>query len=89
MDSLRNWNWLQQELLRGVYNSGLQQKLLQERKPELEDLIKIATLWQNADSAQVVMGKEPSEDLRHSQTEKELLPPNEDDERCSDDCDIK
>ena len=56
-------DWLQLELLRNVYDSGLQLKLLQERKPELDDLIKIAILWQNAESAQVAMGTEPSEDV--------------------------
>ena len=41
-------DWLQLELLRNVYDSELQRKLLQEREPKLEELIKIATLWQNA-----------------------------------------
>ena len=36
----------------------------------MEDLIKIATLWQNADSAQVVMGTEPSEDVPLSRLNK-------------------
>ena len=36
-------DWLQLELLQNVYDSELQRKL--------EELIKIATLWQNADSA--------------------------------------
>ena len=31
-------DWLQLELLWGVYDYGLQRKLFQERKPELEDL---------------------------------------------------
>ena len=67
-------DWLQLELLRNVYDSGLQRKLLQERNPKLEDLIKIATLWQNADSAQVSMGTEPSEDVRRVPAEQETPP---------------
>ena len=55
----------------------------------MEDLIKIATLWQNADSAQVVMGTEPSEDVRHVLTEQESPPPQEDKESCSDDFNVK
>ena len=57
-------DWLQQELLWGIYDSGLQRKLLQESKPELEDLIKIAKLWENADSSRVAMGTDPSKDLQ-------------------------
>ena len=86
-------DWLQQELLRGVYDSGLQKKLLQERNPKLEDLINIATLWQNADSAQVAMGTEPSEDIQRSHTEQEAPPPSQipsdDDDRRSDNFDAK
>jgi hypothetical protein len=82
-------DWLQQELLRGVYDSGLQRKLLQERNPELEDLIKIATLWQNADTAQQTFGTEPSEDVRRSHTEQDLPPPEEDEEGFSDDCNVR
>ena len=37
-------DWLQLDLLRNIYDSELQRKLLQEREPELEELIKIATL---------------------------------------------
>ena len=45
-------DWLQLELLRNVYDSKLQRKLLEVREPKLEELLKIATLWQQADSAQ-------------------------------------
>ena len=37
-------DWLQLELLRNVYDSELQRKLLEVREPKLEELIKIATL---------------------------------------------
>ena len=71
-------DWLQLELLRNVYDSELQRKLLEVREPKLEKLIKIATLWQQADSAQVAMGKEASEDVRRvlpSKTRKTQNPP--------------
>ena len=74
-------DWLQLELLRNVYNSELQRKLV--------ELIKIATLWQNADSAQVVMGTQPSEDVRRIPTEQEPPPSHEDEERCLDDFNVK
>ena len=44
LDAMAPKDWLQQELLRGVYDSDLQKKLLLERNPTLEDLINIATL---------------------------------------------
>ena len=69
-------DWLQQELLRGVYDNELQKKLLQQRNPTLEDLINIATLYQNADSAQVPMAKEPMEDVRRT-TDQEPPPPSQ------------
>ena len=77
-------DWLQQELIRCVYDTELQRKLLQERDPTLEGLIKIGTLHQNADSAQVALKREPMEDIRrttdrepHSQT------PSDDEDRHS------
>jgi hypothetical protein len=69
-------DWLQQELLRGVYDTDLQKKLLQERNPTLDELINIATLYQNADSAQVAMAKEPMEDVRRT-TDREPPPPSQ------------
>ena len=63
-------DWFQLELLRNVYDSELQPKLLEVREPMLEELLKIATLWQQADSAQVAMGKEASEDVRRVPTEQ-------------------
>ena len=76
-------------LLRGVYDPGLQWKLLQERNPQLEDLINIAMLWQNADTAQQTFSTELSEDVRRSQAEPDLPPLEEDEEGFSDDCDVK
>ena len=79
-------DWLQLELLRNVYDSELQRKLLEVREPKLEKLIKIATLWQQADSAQVAIGKKASEDVRRVPTEQNTLdtrPPKEDEEGCS------
>ena len=37
----------------------------------------------------VVMGTEPSEDVRHIPTEQEPPPPHKDEERCSDNYDVK
>ena len=82
-------DWLQLELLRNIYDSELQHKLLQEREPKLEELIKIATFWQNADSAQVIMGTEASEDVRRVPTEQDTKPSQEDEDRYSDDVNIK
>ena len=73
-------DWLQLELLRNVYDSELQRKLLEVREPNLEELLKIATLWQQADSAQVAIGKEASEDVRRVPTEQntqDTRPPQE------------
>ena len=84
-------DWLQLELLRNVYNSELQRKLLEVREPTLEELLKIATLWQQADSAQVAIGKEASEDVRRIPTEQntqDTRPPQEEEDRCSDDINV-
>ena len=82
-------DWLQQELLRGVNDPGLQRKLLQERDPKLEDLINIATLWQNAEDAQQSFGTEVSEYVRQGTHEANLQPLEEDDVGASDDYDIR
>ena len=42
----------------------------------MEDLINIATLYQNADSAQVAMAKEPMEDVQRT-TDREPPPPSQ------------
>ena len=79
-------DWLQLELLRNVYDSELQRKLLKVHEPNLEELLKIATLWQQADSAQVAMGKEASEDVQRVPTEQntqDTRPPQEEEDRCS------
>ena len=47
-------DWLQLELLRGVNDTILQKRLLQERSPTL---ISIATQWQSAENAQISFGK--------------------------------
>ena len=73
-DTMTPKDWLQQELVRCVHDNELQRKLLQEIDPTLEGLIKIATLYQNADSAQVVMKREPMEEIRRT-TDQE--PPNQ------------
>ena len=83
-DMMTPKDWLQQELLLGVYDSDLQKKLLQERTPTLEELINIATLYQNADSAQVAMAKEPMEDVRRTTDWEPPLPsqiPSDDDDQ--------
>ena len=85
-------DWLQLELLRNVYDSELQRKLLEVREPKLEKLIKIATLWQQADSAQVAMGKEALEDVLRVPTQQDTQdtkPPQEDEDRCLDDVNVK
>ena len=83
-------DWLQLELLRNVYDSELQRKLLEVREPKLEELIKIATLWQQADSAQVAMGKEAVEDVRRTEQDtQDTRPPQEDEDRYSDDVNVK
>ena len=93
LDAMAPKNWLQQELLRCVYDNELQKKLLQERDPTLDDLINITKLWQNADSAQDAMNREPAEDIRRSQAVQEPPPPSQipsdDDDRRSDNFDAK
>ena len=78
-------DWLQQELLRGVNDPGLQRRLLQEINPNLEDLINNATLWH----AQQSFGAEPTEYVRQGVTEADLPPHEEEGEEFSDDYEVR
>ena len=42
-------NWLEVELIRGIYNPTLQKRLLQESDPILKDMVRIAMQWQSAE----------------------------------------
>ena len=79
LDTMKSKDWLQQELFRGVSDPTLQKRLLQERDPKLEDLVKIATLWQGAGQALQSFGTEVSEYVQQGVHEPSLQPVAEDD----------
>ena len=56
LEKMTGKDWLALELIRGVSDTALQKKLLQEHNPTLPDLVRMAGLWQNADSAQTAFG---------------------------------
>jgi hypothetical protein len=64
-------DWLALELIRGVSDTMLQKKLLQEQDPSLKQLVRIAEQWQAADSAQTAFGTEATEYVRQAYTEEE------------------
>ena len=63
-------NWLELELIRGVSDTMLQKKLLQEEAPTLKQLVSISQQWQAADSAQASFRMEAAEFVRQTHTEE-------------------
>ena len=82
-------DWLQLELLQWVDDLGLQKRLLQERNPMLNDLISIATQWQNEENAQISFGTEVSEFVRQNVHDPEMLHNEEGNQEDVDDFDCK
>ena len=74
LDAMQSKDWLQPELLRGVSDPTLQKRLMQERDPKLEDLVKIATLWQDAEQALQSFCTEVSEYVRQGVHEANFQP---------------
>ena len=58
------------ELVRGVNDTMLQQRLLQEETPTLKNLVKIAKLWQSAESAQTTLNTATTEFVRQANMEE-------------------
>ena len=52
--------WLRMELVRGVNDTRLQKRLLQEQQATLPQLILIAKQWQAADGTKTAFGSEPT-----------------------------
>ena len=42
-------NWLEVELICGIYDPTLQKRLLQESDPILKDMVRIAMQWQSVE----------------------------------------
>ena len=71
LEMMASKDWLALELIRGVSDTMLQKKLLQEQDPSLKQLVRIAEQWQAADSAQTAFRTEATEYVRQAYTEEE------------------
>ena len=66
LKAMQENNWLVLELVRGVSDTMLQKRLLQELQATLPQLVLIAEQWQAADSAQTAFGSESTEYVRQT-----------------------
>jgi hypothetical protein len=58
--------WLRMELVRGVNDTRLQKRLLQEHQATLPQMILIAKQWQAADGTKTAFGSEPTGHTRQA-----------------------
>ena len=66
LGAMKGNDWLRMELVRGVNDTRLQKRLLQEQQATLPQLILIAKQWQAADGTQTAFGSESTEYTRQT-----------------------
>ena len=64
LEAMKGNDWIRLELVRGVSDTGLQERLLQEQQAALPQLVLIAKQWQVADGTQTVFGSDSREYVR-------------------------
>ena len=60
LGAMKGNDWLKMELVRGVNDTRLQKRLLQEQQATLPQLILITKQWQAADGTKTAFGSEPT-----------------------------
>ena len=66
LKAIKEDDWLVLELIRGVSDTMLQKRLLQEHQASLAQLVLIAEQWQAADSARAAFGSKSTEYVRQA-----------------------